>query len=185
VEVTAMAGKYDEQADDWEIACVGNIAGADFVGGGLWAFLLRSDDLGITEKMTFMATGLGMGGNASGFSPTGVSYDPVDADAPFSIRQVHLSSGRLLSSAAGVSKASYGVSAIDSVKSGVTFFKYASKGASLGSGAGVLAFVGTWYSFVLNNNSVNPVTAYIDGAKQAYQDIVDTWSRGFQNLYPH
>jgi hypothetical protein len=45
--------------------------------------------------------------------------------------------------------------------------------------------MGIWYSFVLNGRSINPITAYIDSAKETYDDIVTTWERGFQNLYPH
>jgi hypothetical protein len=183
-----MVDKYNDQSDDWTIASVGGLAGAEFGGAGIFGFFLRSEKLSITEKMTFCAVGIGMGGNACGFSTdlaTGLSFDPVIAAAPFSIRQVHLSGGKMLSSAVGVSKVSYGKIGIDSVRNGVKFFTYFSTGSSVGSGAGAFAFVGVWYSFVLNNNSVNPITAYYNSAKQTYEDIANSWERGFQNLIPH
>jgi hypothetical protein len=183
-----MGGKYDEPSDDWTIASVGGLAGAEWGGGGIFGFFLRSDKLDLTEKMTFAGTGIGYGGNASGFSTdlvTGLSFEPVTVHMPFSIRMVHLSVGKMLSTAAGVSKVSYGMSGIDSGKSGLKFFTYFSCGSSVGSGAGAFAFMGIWYSFVLNGRSINPITAYIDSAKETYDDIVTTWERGFQNLYPH
>jgi hypothetical protein len=183
-----MADKYNDPADDWKICAVGGLAGATYGGGGIFGFFLRSEQLAITEKMTFCAVGVGMGGNACGFSTDllkGLSFDPVIADAPFSLRQVHLSSGKMLSSAVGVSKLSYGKIGIDSVRNGTKFFTYFSEGSSVGSGAGAFVFVGVWYSFVLNNNSINPITAYYDSAKQTVEDLANTWERGFQNLIPH
>jgi len=183
-----MADPFNDPSDDWELASIGGIAGATYGGAGMFAFMLRSANLQITEKFTFCACGIGMGGNASGFSPDlikGISFSPVNAAAPFALRQVHLSSGKLASSAVGVGPASYGKMGIDSVRSGTTYFTYFSTGASVGSGAGAFVFVGMWYSFTLNNNSVNPIPAYIDGARQTFEDIASSWSRGFQNLIPH
>ena len=182
-----MVDKYGDQGDDWQIAAVGGLAVATYGGAGIFGFFLRSDKLDNTEKMTFCAAGIGMGGNASGFSSDlakGLSFDPVIADAAFSLRQVHLSAGKMLSSSVGVSKLSYGKIGIDSVKNGVKFFNYFSPGASVSSGAGAFAFMGVWYSFVLNNNSVNPITAYYNSAKKSLEDLANTWERGFQNLIP-
>lgn len=183
-----MVDKFNDTSDDWELAFVGGLAVAEFAGAGMFGFFLRSAALGVTEKMTFSAVGIGMGGNASGFSTDlakGLPFDKLNCLTPFSIRMVHLSGGTMLSSAVGASKLSYGKIGIDAVRSGVKYFTYFSTGASVGSGAGAFAFVGTWHSFVLNNNSINPITAYYDSAKQSLEDIANSWERGFQNLIPH
>src|SRR4051794_9965748 len=104
-----------------------------------------------------------MGGNQSGVSADQLAnldkldFTPATVMRPFSVQDIHLSLGLLTSVAAGVPAkvlkgvpASYGKTSIDAVDLGGRYFCYGGWGASAGSGAGVFAFAGRWYSYHLN-----------------------------------
>jgi hypothetical protein len=77
----------------------------------------------------------------------------------------------------------FGYTSIDAVKDGVTYFKSSGTGASIGSSYGVFTFIGTWYSYRLNNNSINPIPAYYESLKETVEDFGRKIVEGIENIY--
>jgi hypothetical protein len=177
-------------ASDWEICFLGGAAFAVGGGAGLYFAVFRSKAAGALEPFYVTASGLGAGGNATGFDLSnrdGLSWTPLKVITPFAVTGLHLSAATLVSMSVGYgigrSGVNYGYSYLDAVRDGVKLFKSDGFGASAGSGTGAVAFVGLWYSHKLNNNSVNPATAWTESFKETIKDIVGTFDRGIRNLY--
>ncbi len=185
-----MADDLTTMASDWEMCFLGGAAFA--VGGGLGMYFVvfRSKTAGALEPFYLTASGIGAGGNATGFDLSnrkGLNWSPLTVITPFSVTSLHLSSGLMLSASVGIgvqkSGVNYGYSYIDAGRNGVKLFKSDGFGASAGSGTGVTAFAGLWYSHKLNNDSVNPVSAWSTSIKNQFEEIVGTIDRGVRNLY--
>ena len=175
---------YDDQASDWELASLGGIAFARYGGGGFYGFRLRSQSLGLNEPFFLAATGVGAGGNASGFdlnNMDGLSWGTAGVQTAFSVRQIHRSAGTMVSASVGLGRGqsavgrilNIGWSRLDAVTNGVTFFSSSGIALSGGSGTGSYAFVGTWFSYALNGNSINPIRPYWENVQDLARDIAD------------
>jgi hypothetical protein len=185
-----MSDELMTPAQDWEICFLGGAAFAIGVGGGMYFAVFRSKSAGALEPFYLTSSGLGAGGNATGFdlsNRSGLKWSSLNVVTPFSITGLHLSGGTLVSASIGISIGksgiNYGYTSLDAVRNGTTLFKSSGSGAGAGSGIGATAFVGLWYSHKLNNDSVNPITAYSDSIKQTVEKIVGTIDRGVRNLY--
>jgi hypothetical protein len=177
-------------ASDWEICFLGGAAFAVGGGAGMYFAVFRSQSVGALEPFYLTTTGIGAGGNATGFDLSnrkGLNWSPLTVVTPFSVWGLHLSAGTLISASVGKgigkSGVNYGYSYLNAVRDGVTLFKTGGMGASVGSGIGAVAFLGLWYSHRLNNDSVNPITAYSTSIRQQIEEIVGTIDRGIRNLY--
>jgi hypothetical protein len=177
-------------AQDWEICFLGGAAFAIGGGCGMYFAVFRSKSAGALEPFYLTTTGLGAGGNATGFdlsNRSGLNWSSLNVLTPFSITGLHLSGGTLVSASVGIgigkSGINYGYTYLDAVQNGTRLFKSSGFGAGAGSGTGATAFVGLWYSHKLNNDSINPITAYTDSIKRDFEEIVGTIDRGIRNLY--
>lgn len=177
-------------AKDWEICFLGGAAFAIGGGYGMYFAVFRSKSAGALEPFYLTASGVGAGGNATGFdlsNRSGLNWSSLNVLTPFSITGLHLSAGTLISASVGIgigkSGVNYGYTYLDAARDGSKLFKSSGFGAGAGSGTGTTAFIGLWYSHKLNNNSVNPITAYVNSIKQDVEAIVGTIDRGIRNLY--
>ena len=186
-----MANPIDDVSDDWKMAALIGIAGAYGGGAGMFFFLIQSDKLGAQEPMILTASGLGLGGNASGvpydtfmdaMDKKAVSYAPLTVVTPFSVRMLHTSAGIYTSAGLGLGPLSYGWSYLDAGRNGAKFFTSSGMGGNVGSASGAVAFAGSWYSYKLNGNSINPVPAYKKSLLDSIEDLGRSWERGFRNL---
>jgi hypothetical protein len=184
-----MPDPIDTAASDWELAFLGGVAFARYGGAGQYFAVFRSRSAGALEPFYLAASGIGAGGNASGFDPrnmSGLQFSGVEVRRPFSLRQIHLSAGTLLSASIGAPRSiplNYGYSYLDAGRDGVTFFASRGPGPSMGSGTGVFAFMGIWYSHRLNGNSANPAQAYGESLLQSINDLLSSWERGIRDIY--
>ena len=187
-----MPDPIEDVADDWQLASLIGLAGAVGGGGGMYFFAIRSQRLNSFEPMIFTAAGLGMGGNASGvpyetfrdaMTRQSVPYSSVTIPTPFSIRMLHTSAGFYVSAGVGVPVASYGWSYLSAGRNGVTFFTSSGLGGTIGSGTGAVAFAGTWYSYRLNGNSINPIPAYQQSLTETISDWLNSVDRGIRGIY--
>lgn len=180
----------DKVADDWEMAFIGAVAGARTAGAGMFFTAFRSPKLGVKEVFYLTASGLGMGGNASGADPESVKelqFSKIDVRQPFSVRMIHLAAGLIVSAGIGLPmavSANVGFARVNAGREGTIFFEHGTGfGASLGSGTGVIAFAGIWYSHRLNNNSANPLSAYGDGFMRMVREFSMKMERGIRDIY--
>ncbi len=185
-----MADDITTSASDWEICFLGGAAFAVGGGAGFYFAVFRSKSAGALEPFYLTASGVGAGGNATGFDLSnrkGLNWTPLTVLTPFSISTLHLSAGTLISASIGIgikkSGVNYGYSYLDAGRDGTKFFKSDGFGVSEGSGTGAVAFAGLWYSHKLNNDSINPATAWSASFKQQVLEIVGTLDRGVRNLY--
>jgi hypothetical protein len=158
----------------------------------MFFFAIQSQRLNSLEPMIFTATGLGMGGNASGVSyetfrnamtRRPLAFSSVNIATPFSIRMLHASSGFYVSAGVGVPVASYGWSYLSAGRNGTTFFTSSGTGGTVGSGTGAVALAGTWYSYRLNGNSINPIPAYSQGVMDSINQWLGEVDRGIRRIY--
>lgn len=188
---------YDDQASDWQLASLGGFAFARYGGAGIFGFRVKSAKLNLNEPFFFAATGVGMGGNATGFdleNLQGLQFSDAGVQNAFSIRQLHRCPGTMVSGSVGLGKGNspvsklinVGWSRLDAVRDGTTFFSSSGVSVSGGSGTGAYAFAGTWYSYALNNNSINPITPYWENVKELANDVADMpgkLDRAIRRLY--
>ena len=183
-------------ADDWEIALIG---GAGFGRGGaasIYMAIFQSKKAGVTEPFYFAGTGVGIGGNLSGFDPNlmkEVSFSGVNVVTPFSAVALHQSAGLLASAAIDLTfgkagkalagRAGYGIARVNAGRDGTTYFEHTPAGVSLGSGNGVNFLAGIWYSHKLNAGSPNPVPSYLESARKSVTTLLDSWVNGIEQLY--
>jgi hypothetical protein len=185
-----MSDKIHEMTDDWEVALIGGVAAARGGGAGMFFSAFRSPRLGVEEVFYLTASGLGLGGNASGVDPMSlkeVQFGKAEVSRPFSVGMLHLSAGCIVSAGVGFPggwSANTGFARINAGREGVKLFEFGTGfGQSLGSGTGVIAFAGMWFSHRLNNNSANPATAYADGIMKTIHDIAMKIDRGIRDIY--
>jgi hypothetical protein len=185
-----MDDELYREAADWELCFLGGAAFAVGGGAGMYFAVFRSQSLNILEPFYLTTSGVGLGGNATGFDLSNrkeMNYSKVDVVTPFSIKALHLAGGSLVSASIGLpigqSGVNYGYTRLDAVRDGVTYFKSGGTGSSVGSGAGVTLFMGMWYSHKLNNDSANPLKAFSQSFMQSLNEIAGTLDRGVNNLY--
>ncbi len=187
-----MADPIEDVADDWQLASLIAIAGGLGGAAGMFFFAIQSRKLNSLEPMIFTAAGVGMGGNASGvpydtfrnaMQRQSLVFSNLRVLTPFSIRMLHASAGTYVGGSVGVPVANYGWSRLDAGRNGATFFTSSGWGGSVGSGTGAVALAGTWYSFKLNGNSINPIPAYGSGLAGALESFWGEMDRGIRNLY--
>ncbi len=184
-----MTDKTHQVASDWEIAFLGGTAAARGGGAGMFFSVFRSKSLDVLEPFYLTASGIGMGGNATGFDPNnmkGLNFSAVDVRTPFSVSMLHLAAGFIVSAGIGAPfkiPANYGFARMNAGRNGAIYFEVGGTGPSVGSGTGVYAFSGVWYSHRLNNNSANPVSAYGDSFMQSVRDLFMEWDRGIRDIY--
>jgi hypothetical protein len=187
-----MADPIEDTADDWQLAALIGIAGAVGGGAGMFFFAIQSKKVNSLEPMIFTAAGVGMGGNNSGvpydtfknaMSGKSLPFSPVTVVTPFSIRMLHTSAGLYGGFGIGIPVASYGWSYLDAGRNGVKFFTSSGTGATVGSGMGAVAMAGTWYSYKLNGNSINPVPAYKQSITDSITDFFNSIERGIRGIY--
>ena len=187
-----MADPIEDVADDWQLAALIGIAGAVGGGAGMFFFAIQSQKLNSLEPMIFTAVGVGMGGNASGvpydtfkdaMTKKTIPFSSVTIQTPFSIRMLHTSAGFYVSAGVGYQVASYGWSYLDAGRNGVKFFTSSGAGGAVGSGLGAVALAGTWYSYKLNGNSINPVPAYQKSLMDSLNEFLGSVDRGIRGIY--
>jgi hypothetical protein len=173
-------------ANDWELAFLGGVAFARGGGAGIYFSLLRSRAANCLEPFYLTATGVGAGGNCSGFDPNNMrnlNFSALRVITPFAAGTIHLSAGFLISGSVGALGLNYGYTSLNAGRNGVTFFETSGTGPSMGSGSGAYAFAGLWYSHRLNNNSINPFPAYGESVRRTVEDLLREWERGIRNIY--
>ncbi len=177
-------------ADDWELCFLGGAAFAVGGGAGLYFALFQSRTAGALEPFYLTTAGVGAGGNASSFDLSnrdGLNWTRLEVPTPFSITSLHTSAGLMLSASVGIGigkgGVNYGYTHLSAGRNGVTYFRTGDTGAGAGSGTGVTAFSGIWYSHKLNNNSINPVTAWKKSFGDTIDEIARTFDRGIRDLY--
>jgi hypothetical protein len=175
---------YDDAARDWELASLGGFAYARYGGAGIFGFRLRSSSLGQNEPFLFAATGVGAGGNASGFDLNnldGLSFSALTIQTPMSVRMLHRCPGTMVSGSVGLGRGNsapaqlmnVGWSRLDAVREGTIFFSSSGVGVSGGSGTGAMALAGTWYSYALNGNSINPIRPWWQNAVDLAHEVAE------------
>jgi hypothetical protein len=187
-----MPDPINDVADDWKLASLVGLAGARGGGAAMLFFAIKSDRLNSLEPMVFCASGLGMGGNASGVSYEtfsnamqrgSLAFSDISVVTPFSIRMLHTSAGLYGSAGLGIPVANFGWSYLDAGRDGVKFFTSSGAGAAVGSGTGALAMAGIWYSYKLNGNSINPIPAYQKSLMDSIEQFIGEMDRGIRNIY--
>jgi hypothetical protein len=58
---------WQKKTTDWQVCCLGQIAGGTGVAGGYFLFCFYSADAGGSAYYSFSGVGMGVGGNMSGF----------------------------------------------------------------------------------------------------------------------
>jgi hypothetical protein len=112
-----------------------------------------------------------------------IPFSSVRIQTPFSIRMLHTSAGFYASAGVGYQVASYGWSYLDAGRNGVKFFTSSGAGGAVGSGLGAVALAGTWYSYKLNGNSINPIPAYQKSLMDSLNEFVGSVDRGIRSIY--
>lgn len=156
-----------KKANDWEIAGIAQVGGADVVGAGVYFFEFRSKAADFRGQFIFIGGGLGLGGSVGGASMPAPgdfvcarAYSPFSSlrcDRDFSADDLDLVAGRITS--AGASFA-YGYSVVrvtaftNALAAGpgllvqaflpTLFHSFPASGWGTGVGASVTVFSGIW-----------------------------------------
>lgn len=143
-----LPARFTQKSRDWEVSLLAQVGGAAAVGGGVWAFSLRSPSLGVKEACFLFAGGLGIGHSLGGASLRPAEYTKLQCARDFSLDDLHRSVGRIGSVGASLS-VGYGlvtISAFPLSNPRYLFEESIVHGASAGVGAAALYFVGIWFA---------------------------------------
>jgi hypothetical protein len=148
---------FDTQADDWMVHTVGQVGGADGVGGGAWLFCFQSANADFyNANFAFIGGGVGVGGSINGASfakiPTGSglgsrsnAWSNIKCYTKFSAADLNWAPGRVTS--AGVSLAiGYTLLYVSAMNLPLTrlFHSQPCNGLSIGVGITVMTTIGLW-----------------------------------------
>ncbi len=109
---------------DWQVCCLGQLAGGTGLAGGLFLFCFYSAAAGGSAYYSFGGMGMGVGGNASGIlnpedygdvsAPWSSMYNTpyVSGVKPFNTHDLAGATGRITSLGAGIGPIGYGVTYI-------------------------------------------------------------------------
>jgi hypothetical protein len=143
-----LPAHFTQKVRDWEVSLLAQVGGAAAVGGGAWAFSIRSPSLNVKEACFLFAGGLGVGHSLGGASLSPTVYTKLQCVRDFGLADLHRSVGRVGSIGASFS-VGYGamtISAFPLLDPRYLFEESIVHGASAGVGAAALYFVGVWYS---------------------------------------
>lgn len=153
-----------KKTSDWQVCCLGQVAGGTGLAGGLFLFCFYSSAAGGSAYYTFGGIGAGVGGNASGVlnpedygalsSPWSSMYNVpyMCGVKPFNTYDLHGAGGRISSLGAGIGAVGYGVTYITagpfSKPTDHYFFSQNVGGLGFGVGKGIGAngsvLLGSW-----------------------------------------
>lgn len=140
-----------KKTTDWQVCCIGQVAGGAVVAGGWFLFVFYSAEAGGSAYVVFSGIGAGAGGNISGvLNPE--DYGAVSAPwssmytvpymcgvHPFSINDMNGANGRISCASGGLDIIGYGVTYITAGNSSATdayFFAQNVGGLGFGEGSG-------------------------------------------------
>lgn len=149
------------RTDDWQVCCLGQVAGGAGAGVGYFTFAFYSERAGGTARYYFTGGGIGAGGNASGVvnpadygalsSPwTQMSSIPyMQGIRPFNTYDLNGAGGRISSLGVGALGSTYGVTYITAspwnTLTNAYFWSQQLSGLGYGaSGLSGVVLLGTW-----------------------------------------